>query len=206
MSLYSRHILPHLIRKACSSATITRERAEIVPAAEGVVLEIGAGGGLNLPHYDRDRVARVLGLDISPELLRTATETARATGLKFEPLLMDAAEIPLERHAVDTVLVTFSLCSIGDLDSALSEMRRVLKPGGRFLFCEHGAAPDPGVRRVQDALTPVWKRVGGGCHLNRDAPERIRAAGFRIETLEQAYLPDTWRFVGYVSRGVARPG
>jgi ubiquinone/menaquinone biosynthesis C-methylase UbiE len=205
MSVYSRYILPKLTDLSCSVKPITRQREKIVPLAEGRVLEIGVGSGLNLAHYDRSRIDSIIGLDASEELMARALERARTSGVPFEPLLLDAKSIPLEDNAVDTVLVTYSLCSIDALGEALSEMRRVLKPAGRLLFCEHGLAPDAGVQKLQNRLTPVWKRVGGGCRLNRDLPKEIAQAGFRITALDQMYLPGTWRFIGFNSWGTAQP-
>jgi ubiquinone/menaquinone biosynthesis C-methylase UbiE len=206
MSVYSRYILPKLTDLSCSVKPITRQREKIVPLAEGRVLEIGVGSGLNLAHYDSTKIDRVIGLDSSRALIDRALERARTTGIPFEPMLLDARSIPLDDDTVDTVLVTYALCSIDALDEALSEMRRVLKPTGKLLFCEHGLAPDPGVQRIQNSLTPVWKRVGGGCRLNRDLPGEIVKAGFRITALDQMYLPGTFRFIGFNSWGVASSG
>jgi len=204
MSLYDRRILPWLIERACSVKPIARQRAEIVPLAAGHVLEIGVGSGLNLPFYDRARVERVTGLDISPELLRRAEARAVDCGIAFTPLLLDAATIPLPAASVDTVLVTYALCSIADLGAALAEMKRVLKPKGRLIFCEHGRAPDRSVALVQDLVNPVWRPLAGGCHLNRDPLAELRGAGFAIERVDAGYLPMVWRPVGWTSRGVAR--
>jgi ubiquinone/menaquinone biosynthesis C-methylase UbiE len=206
MSFYARRILPWLITKSCATKPVRKQREKVVPLASGRVLEIGAGGGLNLPFYDRSKISEVLGLDISDPLLEQAQAQAKASGVPFVPIKLDAADIPLERNEVDTVLVTYSLCSIDDLGRALGEMRRVLKPSGRLIFCEHGAAPDASVRRVQNALTPVWRRVAGGCRLNRDLPAEIASAGFKIEWLENMYLPGTPRFTGWNSWGVAETG
>lgn len=205
MSFYSRRILPWLITQACTVKPIARQRDKIVPLARGEVLEIGAGGGLNLRHYDRGAVARVRGLDISPELLRKAEAEAARLGVPFEPVLLDAATIPLEPASIDTVLVTYTLCSIDALSAALSEMRRVLKPGGQLIFCEHGAAPDHGVARVQRMVEPLWKPLAGGCHLTRDPVAELGRAGFAIEWQDQMYLPKTWRPVGWNVWGIAHP-
>lgn len=205
MSFYSRHVLPRLIEATCTTKPVRKQREKVVPLCEGRVLEIGVGTGLNFPFYVPDRVSEVFGLDVSVEMMRDATDRAAKAHLPFEPLVLDAATIPLERDAVDTVLVTYSLCSIGALAEALAEMRRVLKPGGRLVFCEHGAAPDPGVRRFQDRLTPLWRRIAGGCHLNREIPAEIGAAGFEITEQSQMYLPGTWRFVGFNTWGTAVP-
>lgn len=206
MSFYSRHILPRLVESSCATKPVMRQREKVVPLAEGRVLEIGAGGGLNLPFYDRDRVSMVLGLDLSPELLASAERKARETGLDFRPLLENAEAIPLEKAEVDCVVVTYSLCSVDHLNTALSEAWRVLKPGGALIFCEHGAAPDARVYRTQRWLTPLWKRIGGNCHLDRDIPGAIRQAGFKIDWMDSMYLPGTARFAGFNNWGVAVHG
>jgi len=203
MSFYARRILPHLINKACSVKPVMKQREKIVPLAQGRVLEIGIGGGLNLPFYDQSKVSHLFGLDSSAQLMTTAHQRAEQTELAFEPLLLDAATIPLDDNEVDTVLVTYTLCSIDALQDALSEMRRVLKPSGKLLFSEHTAAPDVSVRSWQRRITPIWKRVGGGCRLDRETPKEIEAAGFQIEALDNMYLPGTPRIVGHNSWGIA---
>ena len=204
MSFSDRVILPPLIRCACSVKPIDRLRARVVPQARGRVLEIGAGAGLNLRHYDKARIDTVVGLDVSAPLLRQAEVEAARQGVAFTPLLLDAAAIPLPDASVDTVLVTFTLCSIAALAPALAEMRRVLHPGGTLLFVEHGAAPDAGVARAQRWVEPLWKPLAGGCHLTRDPAQELERAGFVLERLDQAYLRHVWRGVGYISEGVAR--
>lgn len=204
MSIYERHVLPWLIERAFSVRPIARQRAAIVPLTTGDVLEIGVGSGLNMPLYDLARVNRVTGLDISDTLLQRASARAAKAGVPFTPLLLDAATIPLPDASVDTVLVTFTLCSIANLSSALAQMRRVLKPDGRLIFCEHGRAPDRAVAMVQDIVNPIWKPLAGGCHLNRDPLAELRAAGFTFEWVDDGYLPLTWRPVGWNSWGVAR--
>jgi len=205
MSFFSRHILPWLIDTGCGTGPVMKQRAKVVPRAEGRVLEVGVGSGLNLGYYDPARVTRVTGLDISPELLARAEARAQATALPFEPLLLDAQTIPLQDASVDTVLVTYTLCSIPDPMRALAEMRRVLIPGGRLLFCEHGLAPDAGVQRLQRAIGPVWKRIAGNCHLDRQPHLDIARAGFRLDWHEEMYLPNTPRFGAYTHWGEARP-
>lgn len=204
MSLYSRFVLPRLIHWTCGASPQMKQRAKIVPRARGRVLEIGVGSGLNFPYYDRDEVSRVWGLDPASELRGRAREEAARRGLEVEFLHAGCEAIPLENGSVDTALVTYTLCSIPELGPALSEVARVLRPGGELLFCEHGRAPDPGVARWQERLQPVWGRLGGGCHLDRDIPAAIRAAGFRITDLQQMYVPG-WRPASFNSWGAARP-
>lgn len=205
MGLYRKYVLPRLIDRTCANAEVRRQREKVTPLAVGRVLEVGIGSGLNLPFYDPARVERVFGLDPAPEMLSLARR--RSLDLPFAVEYLDGGgeDIPLERHSVDTVLTTFTLCTIADPAAALERMRRVLRPGGRLLFCEHGLAPDAAVRRWQGRLNPLWRRVGGGCTLDRDIPALIRAAGFRMETLETMYLPRTPRFAGFHYLGSARP-
>lgn len=192
MGLYSRFVLPRIIQFACGLKPHMRQRAKIVPSAAGRVLEIGIGSGLNLPFYDAGKVSHLWGLDPSPDIWALASDQVRKVEIPVEYLPASAESIPLDAVSVDTIVVTYSLCSIPDVAAAMAEMRRVLRPGGRVLFAEHGLAPDPDVRKWQDRVTPLWKKVGGGCHLNRDIPGLLRAGGFRIAELETMYLPG-WR-------------
>jgi ubiquinone/menaquinone biosynthesis C-methylase UbiE len=205
MNVYERHVLPRLTHWLCGSPTIDRQRRAIVPRARGRVLEIGFGSGLNLPHYVRDRVDRVWALEPSPEMRALAAARIADSGLDVQLLDASAEAVPLPDASVDTVLVTFSLCTIPDPSAALREARRVLRPDGQLLFCEHGAAPDATVRRWQDRVNGVWKRCAGGCSLNRDVTQLLEAAGFAIAEARRAYLPGTPRVVGYVTWGSARP-
>lgn len=204
MSFYDDKVLPHLIDLACSTKPTRKQREKIVPLAEGDVLEIGFGSGLNLPYYDRDKVRKVLGLEPSAGMRRKAQPNVDASGIDVEFIDLPGEEIPLESQSVDTVLVTFTLCSIDDALTALEGMRRVLKQSGNLLFCEHGAAPDPGVRRWQDRLNPGWKRFSGGCNLNRDIPALIERGGFSIATDERMYIPGL-RILSYNYWGTAKP-
>lgn len=203
MSLYGRYILPAVIERTCAAKPIMKQREKVVPLAEGRVLEIGAGGGLNLGFFDRSKVTTLFGLDTSETLLASAEKRAAGLGVAFKPLLFAADEIPLADNSVDSVLVTYTLCSVGNVRAALGEMRRVLRPGGRLIFCEHGAAPDDRVRRMQHLLTPIWRRLAGNCHLDRDIVGGLQAGGFRPDWQEQMYLPGTWRFIGFNIWGVA---
>ncbi|HKK93201.1 MAG TPA: methyltransferase domain-containing protein [Longimicrobiales bacterium] len=202
MGLYSKYVLPRLIHLACGSRPITRQRAKIVPRASGRVLEIGIGSGLNLPFYDPARVTEVLGLDPAPELTDRARRAAHGVPMNVEFVSASAEEIPLEAASFDTVVVTYTLCSIPDVSSALAEMRRVLRPGGSLLFCEHGRAPDASVERWQNRIDPLWKRLAGGCHLSRDIPALLRASGFETVDLESTYIPG-WRPASFNYWGAA---
>jgi ubiquinone/menaquinone biosynthesis C-methylase UbiE len=189
MGFYSKYLLPRIIDLSMRNKETARVRAECVPQARGVVLEVGIGSGLNLPFYS-GAVSRVYGVEPSIELQRMAKRRALEVPVKVEFLPQSAEEhLPLDDGAIDTVVVTWTLCSIANAAKALQEMKRLLKPGGRLLFAEHGRAPDDHVAQWQDRLTPVWKRVAGGCHLNRKIDDLIAAAGFRISELKTSYLP-----------------
>lgn len=203
MGLYQDHVLPLLIHLSMRQRNLAAYRARVVPAAQGRVLEIGIGSGLNLPYYGT-AVEQIIGLDPSPKLLAMAREAARQTAIPLELIENSAEAIPLYNRSIDTIVTTWTMCSIPDVQRALGEMWRVLKPGGRLLFVEHGRSPDPGVCRWQDRLTPIWRRVGGGCHLNRTISELIEDAGFRIEQIETGYMrgPNPMTFM---YEGAARP-
>jgi ubiquinone/menaquinone biosynthesis C-methylase UbiE len=204
MGFYRRQVLPRLIDWAMSNADTARVRSEVIPRAEGVTLEIGIGSGLNLPFYS-SRVTRLYGVDPSAELQALARSRAEQASRPVELFLQSAEErLPLQDRSVDTVVCSWSLCSIPDPVRALREARRVLRPSGELLFVEHGRAPAGGVRAWQDRLNPIWSRFTGGCNMNRPTDEVIRAAGFEIAELEQAFLPGP-KLLTYTYRGRARP-
>ena len=197
MGFYDRHILPLLLNGAMSAKPISYQRKKVVPRAEGRVLEIGFGGGHNLPFYDRAKVTHLWALEPSKEMRARATTRVKESPLEIEFLDLPGEEIPLESEAADTVLVTYTLCTIPDVMKALSGMRRVLKTDGRLIFCEHGEAPDENVRKWQRRITPIWKRIGGGCHVGRAIPKLIQDGGFMVQDMETMYLPGTPRFAGF---------
>ena len=207
MSFYNKYILPSFLNCACGAKPILYQRGKVVPLAEGLVLEVGIGSGLNIPFYDAAKVNKVIGLDPSPELNEMAekvvAKTAVENGLDVEIILGSAEDMPFPDDHFDSVVITYTLCTIPDAEAANLEIRRVLKPGGKLIFCEHGLAPDAAVAKWQGRIDPIWGKIAGGCHLNRDIPELITGAGFTIETLEQMYLPSTPKFAGYNYWGVA---
>ena len=192
MGLYTRYVLPRVIHLACGTKPAMRQRAKVIPGARGRVLEVGIGSGLNLGFYDPERVERVHGIDPAPEMLGMAAKAAASAEIAVELVPGGGEEIPFGDRSFDTVVITYTLCTIPEPVDAVREMARVLRPGGRLLFCEHGLAPDEGVRRWQRRIDPLWGRLGGGCHLDRDIPALLLAGGLRIASLETMYLPG-WR-------------
>ncbi len=198
---YQEHILPPFIHLAMSSRLLHDYRRRTIAAAQGRVLEVGIGSGINLPLYGGD-VSSVCGIEPSASLLKRAANQRTATISEF--IRGSAETIPFEDKAFDSVVTTWTLCTIPDVQSALREMRRVLRSDGRLLFVEHGLAPDASIVRWQKRLTPCWKCLGGGCHLNRKIDDLIVAAGFKIERLDTGYLHGRNPFA-YMYEGVARP-
>lgn len=203
MGFYENRILPALIDMGCGAPPIAKQREKVVPQATGRVLEIGMGSGLNLPFYDPSKVELVWGLEPSVGMRRKAAPRVAKAPFKVEWLGLASEEIPLDDDSADTVLLTYTLCTISDFRSALAEMRRVLKPGGRLLFSEHGAAPDAGVRRWQDRINPIWKKIAGGCNVNREVPHMLEEAGFAIRQIDTMYLPKTPRIAAFQYWGYA---
>lgn len=177
-SWYDRHVLPRILDCACGRAAIAQERALLLPRAAGRILEVGIGTGLNLAHYDRAKVAEVIGLEPASGMHAQAMRRAREAGVRLRLLAAPAECIPLPDASIDTIVLTFTLCSIPDPARALHEMRRVLVSSGNLLFLEHGLAPDPGVRAWQRRLRPWWRLAAGGCTLDRDVPGLLAGAGF----------------------------
>jgi ubiquinone/menaquinone biosynthesis C-methylase UbiE len=204
MSFYEDHIVPALVSFACSMPAISKERSRIVPEANGTVLELGFGSGHNAPFYDRAAIKKLFALEPSEGMRRRAAKRVAGLPFELEWLDLNAEEIPLDAASVDTVLVTYALCTIPDVARALKGARRVLKPGGKLVFLEHGAAPDEKVRRTQDRLNAIWGKLGGGCNLNREPARLIEAAGFAIEQIDAHYARRTPKFLGYMTAGVAQ--
>ncbi len=203
MNLYERWILPPILDLVMQQKHLAKYRRTVVAAARGRVLEIGVGSGLNFPLYGK-QVELVYGIDPSPRLLALARRRAAASGVPVELLLGSASAIPLADDAVDTVVMTWTLCSIPDPLAALREMRRVLKPDGNLCFVEHGLSPEPSVGNWQHRITPAWRRVAGGCHLDRKIDELIRLAGFDLTNLQVEYAPGP-RTMSYMYEGCACP-
>jgi ubiquinone/menaquinone biosynthesis C-methylase UbiE len=203
MGFYRNYIVPPLIHLAMKNREAARLRATVIPSARGRVLEIGIGSGLNLPYYT-DAVDALCGIDPSGWLLHRAQATAAAAPFPVAIIQGSAEALPLEDRGFDRVVTTWTLCSIPDPLAALAEMRRVLKPSGELIFVEHGHAADAGVRAWQDRLNPLWRRLAGGCNMNRDIDRLIREAGFAIARAETGYLVGGPRILSYLYEGVAR--
>jgi ubiquinone/menaquinone biosynthesis C-methylase UbiE len=203
MGFYNDVILPKVCDLAMRNAQLRPYRERVIGAAEGRVLEIGIGSGRNLPFY-RPQATELLALEPSPQLMAMARR-ALHPGLQVNFVEASAEAIPLDDHSVDTVVTTWTLCSIPDAAVALTEMRRILRPSGKLLFVEHGMAPDKNVRRWQDWLTPAWKRISGGCHLNRPIGVMIEGAGFRIDRVKTGYMPGP-KAMAFMYEGSAWPG
>lgn len=207
MNPWERYVVPGLVSCACSTRPIMKQREKVVPRADGVVLELGCGAGTNFAMYDGAKVDHLYALEPAPGMIVKARRTASELGIgkSIDFLETGAEAIPLANNSVDTAVITFVLCTIPDWKSALAETKRVLKPGGKILFTEHGLAPDEGVAKWQRRVEPVWKALAGGCHLTRDTAAMLGEAGFRLDGAETMYLPNTPKIAGYVSWGMARP-
>jgi len=199
---YEETILPKMIGCACADPKIDALRAKLVPLATGDVFEIGCGGGLNQKHYDTARVTSFAGIDPGAALLGQARTKAREKGWEADIREGKGEAIPFADASFDTVVCTYTLCSVGDQPQVVSELRRILRPGGRLLFLEHGKAPDPGPARWQRRIEPVWKNLMGNCHLTRRVSEAVGAGGFALERTEHLYMEKMPRWAGYMEWGV----
>jgi len=200
---YNEHVVPRMIRVACANGAISDRRAQVVPRAEGRVFEIGCGGGLNQPFYDPARVTAFAGLDPSGKLLEYAREQARLKGWNADIRQGFGENIPLADESFDTVVCTYTLCSVDDSAQVLRELRRILRPGGRILYLEHGRAPEPKVQRWQQRIEPAWKALLGGCHLTRPIGQAIELSGFKVQPIDQGYMARMPKFAGWMEWGEA---
>ena len=204
MGFYNKYILPKFLNCACGTKPINFQRDKIVPLAKGIVLDVGIGSGLNIPFYNKSKIGHLYGLDPSDELLKIAKSIAEKHELEIEFLECGAEAIPLPDNSIDTVLITYTMCTIPDVELSNLEIMRVLKPEGQLLFCEHGLAPDKNIVKWQRRINPIWNKIAGGCNLNRDIPKLITSSGFKILDMEEMYLPSTPKFAGYNYWGVAK--
>ena len=206
MGLYDRYVVPRLVTCACRTKPVIKQRQKVVPKAMGTVLEFGIGAGHNLPHYDSSRIDRVIGVDPCATSWELASERAANLDFDVEFIQGSALDVPIEDASVDSVLITFTLCTVPDPMAALREAKRTLKPDGKVYFCEHGLAPDERVAKWQNRVNPIWKKVFGGCHINRDTAGLLTEAGFKLDELEQMYLPGTPTIAGFNTWGEASLG
>jgi ubiquinone/menaquinone biosynthesis C-methylase UbiE len=203
MGFYSRHLFPGLCDLALGGKTIARERADLLSLAKGEVLEIGIGTGRNVPFYSADEVTKLYAVDVNPGMSGKAERRIAKSRLPVEHRVVTAEALPFPDASIDTVVSTWTMCSIPAVEQALAEAFRVLRPGGQLLFMEHGLSPAPSVRRWQHRLQPLWRRLADGCHLDRDIPSLIRASPFTMDRLDVFDMPDMPRFVGHTFKGRA---
>ena len=204
MEFYDRHVMPWLIDKACALSVVSAQRQKVVPRATGVVMEVGIGSGLNLPYYDPNQVSKIIGVDPDDQLWKRSARRRSSLPVPVERIGLSGERIALPSESADTVVVTYSLCTIPDPVAALTEMRRILKSGGELLFLEHGEAPSQRVRKWQRRIDPVWKKLAGGCHSGRPIPNLLEEAGWKVHRLEEAYIPGP-KVLAYNYWGAARP-
>ena len=204
MGFYATYILPKAIDRTCRLKPNMKQREKIIHLAEGNVLEIGIGSGLNIPYYRKDRIKSLIGIDPSAEVWKENTVDISTLPYPFEFIEAYAEDIPLENRQFDTIVITYSMCSIPGIESAFEQFRRVIKPGGKLVFCEHGKAPDKAIARWQNLLNPLWKIFSGGCQLNKDIPGIINGNGFSIDQMESMYIPG-WKPASFNYWGTASP-
>ncbi len=202
MGFYNKYILPKAINCACKQRSNTIQRKKVIPLAIGNVLEIGVGSGLNIPFYNHTKVKHLTAIDPSEELWEMNENEIKNLGFDFEFIKASAENIPAEDNCFDTVVITYTLCSIENINKALDEVKRVLKPSGNLIFCEHGLAPEKKTQNWQKFINPLWKKIGGGCNLNKDIPFLIKENGFKINQLQSKYIPG-WKLASYNYWGIA---
>lgn len=202
MGFYSRVVFPQIMDWIMSDKETAKIRKEILAEVSGDVFELGFGTGLNLPHYP-GHVKKLVAADPNPGMRKTAQERMAKSHIEVDCRVLGGEALPFDDESFDTVVCTWTLCSIPDAERALAHCHRMLRPGGKFIFVEHGLAGDSTVRKWQDRLNPFWGILGGGCHLNRDIKELILDSKFRFEKLENFYMPGAFKFMGYLYQGVA---
>ena len=197
MGFYNKYILPKIINAGCGTKPIRKQREKVLPLCKGIVLEIGCGSGLNFSFYEENNIDKLYALEPDKEMLRQAESVVKEVNFPITFLETGAEKIPLKDDSIDTALLTYTLCTIPDPLAALLEIRRVLKKGGKLVFCEHGMAPENNVKKMQNFINSFWPIFVGGCNLNRDIPSLLNDAGFLVDNLETMYLPKTPKWFGY---------
>ena len=203
MDLYSKYILPKVLDFCCATKPIRKQREKVVPLCKGIVLEIGSGSGLNFPYYKTSKVKKIYALKPDKEMIELARQETKKSPIAITFSQEYAERISLKDNSVDTILLTYSLCTIPDPISALKEMKRVLRSNGCLVYCEHGMAPESSIRKWQNRLNPINSYFSGGCNLNRNITQLITESGFKIQKSETMYLPGTTKLVGYNYWGTA---
>ena len=203
MSLYSKYILPKVLDFCCATKPIRKQREKVVPLCKGIVLEIGSGSGLNFPYYKTSKVKKIFALEPDKEMIELARQETKKSSIEITFLQEYAERISLKDNSVDTILLTYSLCTIPDPISALKEMKRVLRSNGCLVYCEHGMAPETSIRKWQNRLNPINSYFSGGCNLNRNITQLITESGFKIRKSETMYLPGTTKLIGFNYWGTA---
>ena len=203
MSLYDKYILPHLLNCTCNQNPFIHQRRKVVPLAKGNILEIGIGSGLNIPFYEEEGIDKIWGIDPSEELIAMAKNQVKDDTPEIELIISKAEDIDFDDAFFDTILMTYTMCTISNLSGAFTQLKRVIKPTGKLIFCEHGMAPDKSVVKWQNRINTFWPKISGGCNINKEIPSIIESSGFSILDLENMYLPKTPKVLGYNYWGTA---
>jgi len=201
--MYDKYILPYVLNCTCGQKPFIRQRQKLVPIAKGKVLEVGIGSGLNMPYFDTSKISSVVGIDPSEELIQLAEKRIDDSMPDIDFVISKAEEMQFNDNLFDTVLITYTICTVGDVSASLKQIKRVLKSDGQLLFCEHGLAPDEKVVKWQNRINKFWPTISGGCNINKNIPLLIEQAGFAITNMEQMYLPKTPKILGYNYWGTA---
>jgi len=201
--MYDKYILPYVLNCTCGQKPFIRQRQKLVPIAKGKVLEVGIGSGLNMPYFDTSKISSVVGIDPSEELIQLAEKRIDDSMPDIDFVISKAEEMQFNDNLFDTVLITYTICTVGDVSASLKQIKRVLKSDGQLIFCEHGLAPDEKVVKWQNRINKFWPTISGGCNINKNIPLLIEQAGFAITNMEQMYLPKTPKILGYNYWGTA---
>ena len=201
--MYDKYILPYVLNCTCGQKPFVKQRQKLVPMAKGKVLEVGIGSGLNMPYFDTSKVISVVGIDPSVELIKLAEKRIDDSMPDVNFVISKAEEMQFNDNSFDTVLITYTMCTVDDVSASLMQIKRVLKSDGQLLFCEHGLAPDEKIVKWQNRINKFWPMISGGCNINKNIPHLIGEAGFTISNMEQMYLPKTPKILGYNYWGTA---
>ena len=201
--MYDKYILPHVLNCTCGQKPFVKQRQKLVPMAKGKVLEVGIGSGLNMPYFDTSKIISVVGIDPSEELIQLAEKRIDDSMPDVDFVISKAEELQFNDNTFDTVLITYTMCTVDDVSTSLMQIKRVLKSDGQLLFCEHGLAPDEKIVKWQNRINKFWPTISGGCNINKNIPHLIGEAGFTISNMEQMYLPKTPKILGYNYWGTA---